>query len=420
MAVNNNRIVANPLHITEADIIVGIPSYNEADNIAFPTDVASRGLRENFSTKSSVIINVDNHSPDGTKEAFLDTPTEVPKIYISTAPGVKGKGNNFRNLFEAAVELNAKAIIVVDADLKSITPSWIRYLGEPLMGRFDYVAPIYARHKYDGSITNHIAYPLLRSLFGLRVRQPIGGDFGFSGKLARAFLSEKLWNDKIAHFGIDIWMTTIAIARRFNICQAFLGNPKIHNPKDPAADLGSMFTEVVSTLFDLIIDFEFIWKDTFESRPSNIYGFGLGIEEKPPVVNVNTDILYKSFMNGFKKYGEIWEKIIPGPEYMEISKLKQIKDKKQFYYSSDLWARVLFNFAIAYRTNLVDREKLIESMIPFYHSRNLSFINRTENSSIQDAEEYLENVTRVFEKEKYYLIQRWDASVKRLGHKLFK
>jgi len=420
MTEKNNRVVANPSHITDVEVIVGIPSYNEADNIAFPTDVASRGLREHFSNKSSVIINVDNHSPDGTKDVFLNTPTEVPKIYISTAPGVKGKGNNFRNLFEAAVELNAKAIIVVDADLKSITPSWIRYLGEPLMGRFDYVAPIYARHKYDGTITNQIAYPMLRSLFGLRVRQPIGGDFGFSGKLARAFLSEKLWNDKIAHFGIDIWMTTIAIARRFNICQAFLGNPKIHKPKDPSADLGPMFTEVVSTLFDLIIDFEFIWKDTFDSRPSNIYGFGLGIEEKPPVVKVNTDVLFDSFTSGFKKYGDIWEKIIPGPEFMQVSKLKEIKDKKQFYYSSDLWARVLFSFAIAYKTKLVDREKLIESMIPFYHSRTLSFVNRTEKSSIKDAEEYLENITRVFEKEKYYLMQRWDTSVKSLGHKLFK
>jgi hypothetical protein len=420
MTVKNNRVVANPSHITDAEVIVGIPSYNEADNIAYPTDVASRGLREHFSNKSSVIINADNHSPDGTKDVFLNTPTEVPKIYISTAPGVKGKGNNFRNLFEAAVELNAKAIIVVDADLKSITPSWIRYLGEPLMGRYDYVAPIYARHKYDGTITNQIAYPLLRCLFGLRVRQPIGGDFGFSGKLARAFLSEKLWNDKIAHFGIDIWMTTIAIARRFNICQAFLGNPKIHKPKDPSADLGPMFTQVVSTLFDLIIDFEFIWKDTFESRPSNIYGFGLGIEEKPPVVNVNTDVLFESFQKGFKTYGDIWEKIIPAPEYIQISRLKEIKDKKQFYYSSDLWARVLFNYAIAYRTNLVGKDKLIESMIPFYHSRTLSFVNRTEKSSIKDAEEYLENITRVFEKEKYYLMQRWDTSVKSLGHKLFK
>ena len=147
------------------------------------------------------------------------------------------------------MSLNAKAVVVVDADLKSITTGWIKYLAEPLLGRFDYVAPIYARHKYDGSITNHIAYPMLRALYGLRVRQPIGGDFGFSGKLARAFLTEKLWNDKIAHFGIDIWMTTIAIARRFNVCQAFLGTPKIHNPKDPAKDLGPMFTQVVSTLF---------------------------------------------------------------------------------------------------------------------------------------------------------------------------
>jgi hypothetical protein len=88
--------------------------------------------------------------------------------------------------------------------LKSIRPQWIQYLAEPILAGFNYVTPIYVRHKYDGSITNHIAYPLLRTLFGLRVRQPIGGDFGFSGRMARAFLSEKLWNENIAHFGIDI------------------------------------------------------------------------------------------------------------------------------------------------------------------------------------------------------------------------
>ncbi len=229
----NNVIVENPERVKSAEVVVGIPSYNEADSISYPTDVASRGLVEYFREKESVIINVDNHSPDGTKDVFLSTPTQIPKIYISTPEGVKGKGNNFRNLFEAAVELGAKAIVVVDADLTSITPSWIHYLGEPLLDDIDYVAPIYVRHKYDGSITNHIAYPMLRTLFGLRVRQPIGGDFGFSGKLARAFLSEKLWNDYIANFGIDIWMTTIAIARNFNVCQAFLGSPEISQGKGP-------------------------------------------------------------------------------------------------------------------------------------------------------------------------------------------
>jgi glycosyltransferase involved in cell wall biosynthesis len=412
-------IVENPSHVDQADIIVGIPSYNEADSIAYPTDVASRGLLEHFPDKRSVIINVDNHSPDGTKDAFMNTPTKVPKIYISTPEGVKGKGNNLRNLFEAAVELRAKAVVVVDADLKSITPQWIQYLGEPLFAGFNFVSPIYVRHKYDGSITNHIAYPLLRTLYGLRVRQPIGGDFGFCGRMARAFLSEKLWNDKIANFGIDIWMTTIAIARRFRVCQTFLGSPKTHRAKDPAAQLGPMFTQVVMTFFDLMIDFEYFWKDTTVSWPSSIFGFGLGVDEKPPPVSVNTDALYNSFITGFDKYGELWEKIIPQPELIEINKTKKIS-KEQFYYRSDLWARILFNFAIAYRNNELPRDKIVESMIPFYHSRILSFVNKTQHMGIKECEEYFEGIVRVFESEKYYLIKRWDQDQMKLGHKLFR
>jgi glycosyltransferase involved in cell wall biosynthesis len=356
--------VHNPSKIDTVDMIVGIPSYNEADSIAYPTRVASQGLTKYFPDKKAVIINVDNNSPDGTREVFMSTATEVPKIYISTPKGVKGKGNNFRNLFEASAELRAKAVVVVDADLKSITPEWIQYLGEPLFTGMNYVAPIYVRHKYDGSITNHIAYPLLRTLFGLRVRQPIGGDFGFSGRLARAYLSEKLWNTSTANFGIDIWMTTIAIARRFRICQAFLGSPKSHRAKDPAKDLGPMFTQVVSTLFDLMIDFEYLWKDTIETFPTSIYGFGLGVNEKPPTVRVNTDKLYESFKKGFDSYGELWERIIPQAEFAEVSKRKK-SSKRNFFYHSDLWARILFSFAIAYRNAEFDRQNIIESMIPF-------------------------------------------------------
>ena len=411
--------VENPGKVQTAEIIVGIPSYNEADSIAYPTEVASQGLTKYFPNKKSAIINVDNHSPDGTRDAFMSTSTEVPKIYISTPEGVKGKGNNFKNLFEAAAELRAQAIVVVDADLKSITPEWIQYLGEPIFAGMHYVAPIYVRHKYDGSITNHIAYPLLRTLFGLRVRQPIGGDFGFSGRLARAYLSEKIWNDAIANFGIDIWMTTVAIAHRFKVCQAFLCSPKSHRTKDPAKYLGPMFTQVVSTLFDLMIDFEYLWKDITQSYPTSIYGFGLGVCEDPPVVNVNTDKLHESFTRGFDVYGELWEKIIAESELTEVSKSRN-SSKEDFYYSSDLWARILFSFATAYRNAEIDRQKIIEALIPFYHSRILSFINKTKEKDIKDTEEYFENIVRVFEDEKHYLVKRWDKDERKLCHKLFK
>ena len=77
-------IIENPEHVKKADFVVGVPSFNEADSISYPTQMASQGLRKFFPDKKSVIINLDNNSPDGTKSAFLNTPTDVPKIYIST------------------------------------------------------------------------------------------------------------------------------------------------------------------------------------------------------------------------------------------------------------------------------------------------------------------------------------------------
>ena len=40
---------------------------------------------------------------------------------------------------------------------------------------FDFVAPLYNRHKYDGTITNSIVYPMTRALYGHSIRHPIGG-----------------------------------------------------------------------------------------------------------------------------------------------------------------------------------------------------------------------------------------------------
>jgi len=284
-----------------------------------------------------------------------------------------------------------------------------------LAGGFDFVTPIYVRHKYDGTITNHIAYPLLRALFGLRVRQPNGGDFGISGKLARALLSEKIWNDNIANYGIDLWMSTIAIARHFRVCQAFLATPKVHRPEDPSSDLSTMFKQVVATMFDLMIEFEYIWKDTYESRPSSIFGFGLGVVEKPQTVAINTDRLFKEFRKGYEKYGKIWRQIIPLPEFRQIEDALKIESKENFYYHSSLWARILFSFAVAYKNNEIDRNLILEALIPFYYSRILSYVMKTRNQDTRESEEYLENITRVFESEKYYLIQRWDE---KLMHKM--
>ena len=397
----------NPEKIKKAEMVVCIPSYNEADSISFPTIQTNNGLTKYFSDKSSVIINCDNNSPDNTKQAFLDTPTEIPKIYLSTEPGVKGKGNNFKNLFQKVVELKADAVVVVDADLKSITPEWIKHLGEPLFNDFSYVAPLYVRHKYDGTITNGIAYPLSRALYGRRVRQPIGGDFGFSGKLSKIYLESKIWDEAVANFGIDIWMTTLAFNQNIQICQSFMGRPKIHRPKDPAASLGPMFRQVVGTIFSMMTHFESFWKKMKYSKPTAIFGFGLGETEMPPKVEVDTEKLIQKFHEGFDQYEEIWEKLLSNDVYQKLLEIKGMKER-MFTFPTDLWARVLYDMAVAYRDSICDRDLMMDSLIPLYYGKTLAFVKKTKRMSMLHAEEAIEEDCMTFEMTKPYLVRRWE------------
>jgi len=396
----------NPDKIKTVEMVVCIPSYKEADSISHPTTQADVGLKKYFGDKTAVIINCDNNSPDNTKQAFLDTPTDTPKIYISTAPGIKGKGNNFANLFQKVVDLNAEAVVVVDADLKSITPEWIKHLGEPLYSGFSYVAPLYIRHKYDGTITNGIAYPMTRAIYGRRVRQPIGGDFGFSGELAKAYTEGKGWTDAVANFGIDVWMTTLAISQKAQVTQAFLGRPKIHRTKDPGSHLGPMFREVVGTIFAMMMHFDSFWTKIKYSRPTAIYGFGLGETEMPPEVTVDTENLMNKFQEGFKENSEIWEKALVEDVYKKLLEIRDMKEK-EFAFPTDLWARVLFDMAVAYKDADIDRDILMDSLIPLYFGRTLSFVKKTKRMSIKQAEEAIEEDCITFEMAKPYLLRRW-------------
>ena len=401
------RIEENPQNITQADMVVAIPSYREAELIAYPASQAALGLKRYFGDRKCVLINCDNNSDDGTKEAFFGAETEdIPQIYISTPPGVRGKGNNFHNLFRKVVELGAQAVVVVDADLKSITPQWIRHLGEPLFEDFGYVAPLYVRHKYDGTITNSIAYPITRSLYGRRVRQPIGGDFGFSGDLARIYLSSTTWSEAVSQFGIDIWMTTLAMNNNIPICQAYMGRPKIHKPKDPGDDLGPMFSQVVGTIFDLMFHSTGYWMRVKWSKPTAIYGFGLGEVEMPPSVKVSEEKLAQNFKAGFDTYQGIWEKIL-SPEIM--NKVLEIGElpSEQFDFPTQLWAKMLYDFAATYGKGQVDKEDLLASLIPLYFGKTLSYVRKTARMSVQQAEDLIEAECMVFEETKPYLLERW-------------
>src|SRR5215472_11724824 len=128
--------------IREADIVVGIPSYNNARTIGHVVRAVSVGLAKHFPSRRSVIVNSDGGSKDNTQQVVMQVEAGAEDLLLVLHPvnasqristpyhGVPGKGSAFRTIFAVASQLNAKVCVVVDSDLRSITPEWVELLAQ--------------------------------------------------------------------------------------------------------------------------------------------------------------------------------------------------------------------------------------------------------------------------------------------------
>lgn len=395
-----------------ADIVIGIPCFNNENTIGHVIDTVEKGLSLYYPDLRNVVLIADGGSVDDTRE---EAESREPNPWLERITmiyrGVPGKGSALRAIFEACILLNAKVCVLYDSDLRSITPEWVKSMVDAVLNdSVDFVAPFYTRYKYDGTITNNIVYNLTRALYGYRVRQPIGGDFALSHKLIESFIHKNVWESDVARFGIDIWLTTTAMAQKSKIAQANLG-VKIHNVKDPAEALGPMFRQVVSTLLLLMEENESVWKKVTGSKAVPVVGTEWNIEPKPFEINVKKLII--DFKIGYSNWKEIWQKIIAPENWKVIQKLAK-SDGADFQIDTEVWAKILYDLAAAFHHWKGNRQILVSLMTPLYFARVASFVNRTSEMSNSEAEKLVEEQAEIFEKTKPYLIKKWDEKTE--GH----
>lgn len=400
-----DEVIKESCQVGEADLLIGIPSYNNSRTIGHVAEVAARGLAKHFSQYKGVIVNADGCSGDGTREAFLQAkypPGIEPISFVYS--GLSGKGSAFRSIFELAILLKTKACIFLDSDLKSISTEWIRLFGDPILqDTFDYITPLYSRHKYDGTITNNICYPLTRALYGKQVRQPIGGDFGCSTLLLEDYLNKDVWEGDVARFGIDIFMTIIALNEGYRLGQVSIGT-KVHDQKDPSLHLGPMFKQVVGTFFTLMKNYEKNWFSVVKSHPVQVVG---GVTDSLPVeeVKVGLSNLLLAFQNGFKQDRGLWEKIFSPELYDDLCYIASLPEGS-FQFPKEVWALCVYDLAVAYHAN-GGGDEIIQTLIPLYFGRTAGFVLSTGHLSSLEAEDVVEEQCQTFESLKPYLLDQW-------------
>jgi len=390
-----------------ADIVVGIPSYLSDNSILHVLKTISKGLERYYHDAKALVIVSDGGSTDDTREiarSYDQKSFNIEKI-VTIYRGIPGKGSALRAVFEAAKFLKPWAVAIFDSDLASISMKWIQNIIDPIKNDYDLVCPDYNRYKLDATITNTMAYNLTRALYGVSIRQPIGGDFGFSFPLIRHLLNkEDEWESDVARFGVDIWLTTTAIVDGFNICQAKLGT-KVHGQKDPAADLGPMFRQVVGTIFRLMEIHENFWKEVRGSR--EVPTIGDYMDEKPVPFDIDQERLIEYFRVGFKNFGTVWQQIVETEDWNVIQQLADKPARKSFYVPIETWVRIVYRYANAFHTSLHQRMKLLDTMIPLYYGRVASLVNELDGCNTDNADELFIAQAKTFEDMKGYLLDNW-------------
>ena len=406
------------INVGEVDILVGLPTHNNAKTIGSIVQTIQSGILRGFPRERAVIINADGGSRDGTPELVtggsIDDVRPASNLYaLRTLHAISTKYASspasevaFRTILAAAELLRAKACVVMSPESANIEPDWLSKLLRPIYrDGFDLVTPTYRRHKLEGLLITNLLYPMTRALYGLRIREAYSLEFGFSGRLGSQFLEQNVWTDGTEGSGVELRFTLAAITGQYRICQSFLGE-KDHIERR-AADLVPALRQTVGALFSAL-DPDFpVWSAVAGSQP--VASTGANQEVLLTPVRVNRKRLREMFSTGVAELESVFQSILSPPTLAELQRIARSGKEEEFDYPAELWVRTVYEFAASYQKSVISRDHIIQALAPLFRGRVFTFLMENRDASANDVENNIEGLCLEFERLKPYLLQMWKS-----------
>ncbi|HEX4274983.1 MAG TPA: hypothetical protein VHZ74_06495 [Bryobacteraceae bacterium] len=382
--------------IGTAELVVGlVPAANEAPVMAG----AIARIMESAPGAQAVLI-YPPYSGDGMAPPATNAHWRLvadPRLVQDRAALAQSLGDSFRIIFDASLKAGARTCAVIASDLSTVTARWVELLLQPAAERkFDLVAPCYALHPFEGLINRAIVYPLVRALYGKRIRNPLGPDFGISNALLERMVAGRTRTHPLASLAAE------AVTGKMQVCQSHLG-PRVL-PGADSADLSSILAQVLGPLFLDLDRHAQHWQRARGSEP--IAEFGKPMDAASPDSAVEVKRLIESFGLGARNLPEVWGMILPPSTLVELRRLAR-QDTGAFRMPDETWARIIYDFALAHRLNTISRDQMLRSLTPIYLGWVASYALEIENASLEAVEQRLERLCLAYENTKSYLVARW-------------
>jgi len=403
------------INVGEVDILIGLPTHNNSRTIQTVIRAIQTGILKCFPRERAAIFNVDGGSQDGTPElvtsSSIDDVWRASKVFalrtlhaISTTYGRAPEPcTALRTILAAADLLQAKTCVVISPDSTAIEPDWVQRLVRPVYDdKFDLVCPIYRRHKFEGALMQNLLYPMTRSIYGSRVREPYASEFALSGRLAADFLANDVWNQEWGKMGIELALTITALAGKYRVCQSYLG---IKAQSGRAAnDLVAVMRRTAGALFGSLDGNYAFWSGISGSEP--VPTLGTQPEALVKLVRVNRKRLREMFATGVAHLEPVLRSIV-SPETLTALQRIATLGINEFDYPAEVWSKTVYEFAAAYHKSVINRDHIIQALVPLYRGRSLTFVLENRDDSGEKVEKREESLCGEFERLKPYLLGIW-------------
>ncbi len=405
------------INVGEADVLVGVPTYNNAATVGQVVQTIRAGLLKYFPRERAVIVNADGGSRDETSNLVrgasindLQHSTDLNALRTlhsisAEYPGGPATGTALRTILASAELLRVSACAVVSPESTTIEPEWIERLLRPVyQGNFDFVTPLYRRHKFDGLLMSNLVYPMTRAFYGKRVREPYASEFSFSGSLASHFLAQEIWVHEVGQTGTEIALTISAITGGFRLAQSFLGvKPRLDAR---SADLVDAMRQTVGALFWSLESNFPLWSGKNDSQAVATLGGEQEVTLEP--LRVNRKRLRDMFNSGVAELEPVLKSILSPATLAELQRIATLAEDG-FCYGDELWARTVYEFAASYHHAVISRDHIVQALAPLYRGRAFTFLVENRDASGEQVEQNIENYCLTCERLKPSLLELWNG-----------
>ena len=416
-SVLTDEFLRQLIYVGEADILIGVPTYNNAATVGQVVQTIRAGLLKYFPRERAVIVNADGGSRDQTPD--LVRGASISDAQVSTDfhalrtlhcisaeyPGEPSTGSALRTILASAELLRASACAVVSPESTTIEPEWIERLLRPVVaGNVDFITPLYRRHKFDGLLMRNLVYPMTRAFYGKRVKEPYASEFASRGALGNHFLGQEIWTQEAGRTGTEISLTISAITGGFRLAQSFLGLKPHLDAR--SADLVAAMRQTVGALFWSLEPNFPLWSANNDSQTIPTLNPGEEVTLEP--LRINRKRLLGMFHSGVAELEPVLKQILSPPTLSELQRIATLAED-DFSYGDELWARTVYEFAASYHKSVISRDHIVQALAPLYRGRAFTFLVENRESSGEEMEQNVENFCLTCERLKPSLVELWNG-----------